>query len=248
MPVLSIFRSNRFQDFGLYLPIFLLLLVIGIVGGRSAGMIFQFDAPDNARLVSPQERGNGQRNLIIIFVDQMAAPQPELEGIWLLITYPENPDLTLVPIFPDPNQQAASSKSYAETFEMTANNQPGSSFLDLLTENVLWDNYLITDRDGVISILEDASADGSKAFVSVEAAFPDETALTLEQQTMLWQSVCTYLSEIEGQDEFEILLPKLSSNIFTNLNWDQLPLYPWGVEHEEARLECEFPTLNFTAP
>ena len=247
MPVISLFRRKSFQDFALYLPIFLVLLVIGIVGGRSAGMIFQFDAPDNAKLVSTQERGNGQRNLIIIFVDQMAAPQPKLEGIWLLITYPESPDITLVPIFPNNKQQPPGSTSYTESFEMTADNQPNSSFLNLLTEQVLWDNYLITDRDGmnsVINILED----GSKALVSTETAFLNDPELTLEQQTLLWQSTCSHLSKIKRLEEIETLYHKFSINFSTNLNWDELPLYPWALEHEGEKLECEFPTLNLNSP
>jgi len=218
-------------------------------------MIFQFDAPDNAKLVSTQERGNGQHNLIIILVDQMTAPQPKLEGIWLLITFPENPDITLVPIFPNSLDEISSTPSYSAAFSMNTAKQPSTQFLDLLTEQVLWDHYLITDRNGASSILnnlEIASTNFSNTQISVSNAMNSDAGstpeLTLDQQTQLWQIACSNLTNFSNKGEIATLFNQLSSYIETNLNWDELPLNSWAATNEEVKLECDFPTLNLNSP
>jgi hypothetical protein len=255
MPSLSIFRRNNFQDFSLYLPIFLVLLVIGIVGGRSAGMMLHLDAPDKPALISTQARGNGQHNLIVLIVDRLTIHQPKLEGIWLLITIPENPKLTLVPIFPNSQDELPSTPSYSAAFGMNTANQPSAQFLDLLTEQVLWDHYLITDRNGASSILnnlETASMNVPNMQVSVSTAMNSDAGstpeLTLEQQTQLWQTACSNLTNLSKTGEIETLFNQLSSYFETNLNWDQLPLNSWVTARDEILLECDFPTLNLNAP
>lgn len=214
-------------------------------------MIAHSNAPDEPELLTTQVRGNGQRNLIVLSIDQIDAPQPNLEGIWLLITYPGIPNLTLVPIFPNHQENASSSTSYSEVFAMTPAQIPSPQFLDLLTEKVLWDNYLITDRKGtssMLKILQEAAEINPGVPDPVENFWlPEMPELTLDQQTQLWETVCSYLSQVSGPDNFEILLDQVSPYLLTNLNWDDLPLNHWGNQ-EEVRLDCDFPTLNLDSP
>ena len=102
----SHFGRVDFQDIGRYAVIFLILFLIGIMGGRTVGMNVYSNTLDEPEFVVTQVRGNGQRNLIILSVDQLSSPQPSLESIWLLVTYPGTPILTLVPIYPNPQEDA----------------------------------------------------------------------------------------------------------------------------------------------
>ena len=214
-------------------------------------MIAHSNAPDEPILFTTQVRGNGQRNLIILSIDQIDVPQPNLEGIWLLITLPENPNLTLVPIYPNHQENASFSTPYSEVFSMTTAQLPSPQFLDLLTEKVLWDNYLITDRNGTSSILKILQ---EAAEINAEVAnpvgnfwLPEVSELTLDQQTQLWKTVCTYLSQVSGPDNIEILLNQVSPYLLTNFDLDDLPLTHLGNQ-EEVQLECDFPTLSNDSP
>ena len=218
-------------------------------------MMLYLDAPEKPALISTQARGNGQHNLIVLIVDKLADHQPKLEGFWLLITIPENPELTLVPIFPNSQDELPSMPSYSAAFAMTAANQPGARFLDLLTEQVLWDHYLIIDRNDASSILnylETASTNVTNTQISVSTAINSDAGstyeLTLDQQIQLWQTACSNLTNFSKTNEIETLFNQLSSYIETNLNWDQLPLNSWAAANEEVKVECDFPTLNLNSP
>jgi hypothetical protein len=216
------------------------------MGGRAAGMVFRIQAPDENNLISTRDRGNGQRNLALLLVDHISAHQPVLEGVWLLITLPENSILTMVPVYPD---QLHQEPSLAEDFRMTEAHQPSSEFLDLLTEQVLWDHYLVVDREGISFLLDTFEAAGiDTSITNADISALADRQLTLEQQTSLWQSMCAYLSRIDDRHEFEILFNQVSSKFSTNLSLEELPLYPWRAEINGAGLSCEFPTLNFVSP
>ena len=197
-------------------------------------------------LISTIDRGNGQHNLVLLLVDQIAAQQPGLEGIWLLISLPHNSTLTIVPVFPDQDQQV---NPLAETFAMTEYNQPSADFLNLLTERILWDDFLVIDREGiafVMDAIEAAAPDSQGALPDI--ALAAGTRLTLEAQISLWQSMCDTFSRIDGRDEFENLFSQFSAYFSTNQSWEGHPLYPLGTENSEVKLGCEFPTLNLISP
>jgi hypothetical protein len=197
-------------------------------------------------LISTIDRGNGQHNLVLLLVDQISAQQPGLEGIWLLISLPHSSTLTIVPVFPDQDQQV---NPLSETFAMTENNQPGADFLNLLTERILWNDFLVIDRKGIAFVMdafEAAAQDGQSTFPDIALAASPQ--LTLESQISLWQSMCDTLSRVDGRDEFENLYSQISAHFSTNLSWEELPLYRLGTENSEVKLGCEFPTLNLISP
>jgi hypothetical protein len=231
-------KSSSFQDFALYIPIFLVLFMIGFLGGRAAGMSYYIQAPDNDNLTSATNRGNGQRNLVLLLVDQLSGQQPQLEGIWLLITLPQSSTLTLVPVYPG---HIHKTQSIQESFVMTEGNQPGPEFLDVLTEQFLWDDFLVIDREGISSALNTLDRTGIEA----STAFPQ---LSLEEQTSLLQSMCEHLSRFENRNDFNIWFDQVSPHFSTKISWDNFPLNTWGTEGIEDKLGCEFPTLNLISP
>ena len=246
MTIQSPVWSRTAKEVALYLPIFLALFLIGIAGGRAIGMVLHFQMPGEGASFSTRETGSGQHNLVLLIVDHISSPQPHLEGVWLLITLPGSSTLTLVPVFPAPTSQAS---SMADTFAMNTDDQPVPEFLDRLTDQILWDHYLVIDNDGISSTLDtfEAAALGVSN-PDHETSLHTDQQLTLEQQIIYWQSICEYLSTFGGKDEIEILINQVSSNFTTNLSWDELPLYPLDVEHVGVNVSCEFPTLNSISP
>ena len=134
---------------------------------------------------------------------------------------------------------------------MTSAQLPSPQFLDLLTDKVLWDNYLITDRNGtstMLKILQEAAEINSEV-ANPEGNFwlPEGSELSLDQQTQLWKSVCTYLSQVSGPDNYENLLNQISPYLLMNFDLDDLPRNN-SINQEEIRLECDFPTLSHASP
>lgn len=238
--------SRTAKEVALYLPIILAFFLIGIAGGRAIGMALHFQMPGEGASFSTGKTGSGQHNLVLLIVDHISSPQPHLEAVWLLITLPDSSTLTLVPVFPGPSSQA---NAMTDTFAMNSDHQPDSEFLDRLTDTVLWDRYLVIDRNGIFSTLDtfEAAALGVSN-PGHETTLHTDQQLTLEQQIIYWQSICEYLSTFGSKDDIERLINQVSSNFSKNISWDELPLYPLDVEHIGLNVSCEFPTLNSISP
>ena len=197
-------------------------------------------------LISTTDGQNGQLNTVLLLVDQISAQQPGLEGIWLLISLPQNSTLTIVPVYPGQDQQL---NQLAETFAMTEKNQPGPEFLDLLTEHILWHDFLVIDREGIALVMDAFEADAPGDQVNLpETASTASPWLSLEAHISLWQSMCNTLSRINSRDELKKLYSQVSAYYSSDLSWEEHPLYPLGTENSEVKLGCEFPTLNLISP
>ena len=200
---------------------------------------------------------NGQQNLLVITVDQLALAKPVLESIWLLITYPEISNLTLVPIYPSIREDSITAHlMLAQTFVMTAQQTPHSEFLELLREKIYWDNYLIADQKGVSSVLRilDQFSErypGQKNqtnSILLPQTGQEVDRRSLENQIQIWNGVCLDLSRISKADEIENLIQQISPHFHTNLLWEELS-QQWSFEQpNDFHMGCEFPTLILNSP
>ncbi|MGW8224408.1 MAG: hypothetical protein ACWGOY_01680 [Anaerolineales bacterium] len=217
-------------------------------------LVFSNAAGENQFLFPPLN-GNGQRNLVVLIVDQISAPQPLLKGVWLLVTYPGDPTINLVPIYPKPGPDQSAGVPYAQAFGITPDQKPVPQFLDLLSENFLWNYYLVIDRNSTSAMIEliqevpfTKSGDENLAF---EAFPPSGGTLdfdSLDMQLQLWEMVCGYLSQASHPGQFELFLEQVSPGFQTNFNWNELPLYPMQASAEGGELGCKFPTLKLEIP
>jgi hypothetical protein len=236
--------SNR--EFARYLPVFLLLFVIGIAGGRAAGMVFKNRAHGENGVLVSREMGISQRNLAVLIVDQLQSPGSRLEGIWLLISAPDITELILVPVHPDQVDWAA---SLIGKFTLTEKMQPGTDFLDHLTDLLLWDHYLLIDRYGINSIMSGAALDKTDApGDSIFHTFRDAGQLTLEEQTLFWGSICDELASINNENELEAYFKQFSQNGATDLYRSDMDLLSWINTADGKKITCEFPTLEIVSP
>jgi hypothetical protein len=258
MGSLKIFEWFKIPDQASYVAVFLVLFFIGIVGGRSIGMIMFSRVPSQKDFVenSASIINNGQHNLLVITVDQLASAKPVLESIWLLITYPEVSNLTLVPIYPPSQQDLINDDlTLAQTFVMTAQQTPNSDFLELIREKIYWDNYLIVDQKGVSNILRILKqyADGlpGKENQTNSILLPQtgqEIDRSLENQVRIWNGVCLELSRISNAGEMENIIQQISPHIRTNLVLEELS-QQWLLEQpNDFQMGCEFPTLFLNSP
>jgi hypothetical protein len=258
MGSLKIFERCKIPDQTLYVTVFLALFFIGIVGGRSIGMIMFSRGPSQKDFVdnSASLINNGQYNLLVITVDQLASTKPVLESIWLLITYPEFSNLTLVPIFPTgQDNMKTDDLTLAQIFVMTPQQTPNSDFLELIREKIYWDNYLVVDQKGVSNVM--------KILQQYAEGFPGKENQTntillpqteqeidrgLEKQVQIWNGVCLHLSRISKLGEMKKLIQQISPHIRTNLVLEELPQQWLFEQPNDFPMGCEFPTLILNSP
>lgn len=242
----SPFGRINFQGIAIYLPIFFLLLMIGIVGGRTVGMLAFSNKIGEKSLIQSRAPGNGQRNLLIIMVDQLPAPRPSLDGIWLLITFPDSATLTVVPIYPDPMNSAASQSLYADIFPLTPDLNPNPQLLERLSEGVLWDYYLVIDRQGSAAVMDilASAAEMQPADPGWMAAAGSSPDLSFAVQLQGWESACELLPYITNSMTNKQLLDAVASHLLTNFRWEQLPLNLRSETNAGAGYTCNFPTIS----
>ena len=199
---------------------------------------------------------NGQQNLLVITVDQLALAKPVLESVWLLITYPEISNLTLVPIYPSIQEDSLTADlMLAQTFAMTAQQTPHSEFLELLREKIYWNNYLIVDQEGASSVLRilhqySERIPGQKNQMN-SILLPQtgqEIDRSLENQVQIWNGICLELTRISKAGKIEDLIQEISPHVRTNLKWEEFSPH-WSFEQPiDFQMGCDFPTLILNSP
>jgi hypothetical protein len=258
MDFLKIFGRFKIPDQVFYTGVFLVLFFIGIVSGRSIGMISLSIRPFQKEFVddSASRINNGQQNLLVIIVDQFTLAKPALESIWLLITYPDISNLTLVPIYPSMQEDPKTADlMLTQTFALTAQQTPHSEFLKLLREKIYLDNYLILDQKGVSSVLRilHQFAEGlpgkEKQTNSILLPQTGQGAdRSLENQVQIWYGICLELTQISKDGKMEDLIKKISPYIRTNLKLEEFSPQLFFDQPKDFQMGCEFPTLILNSP
>jgi len=144
----------------LLLCLFAACLITGFTLGASAALAReqQARALAGAQVTGqPQEEENqagiealpsGQRNILVIGVDDLQADEPALESLWLILYYPPAPGINLAPLFParlqnDPETGLA----LDEAFALDENGTPVPAFFESIQRRDLWwNNYMLIDR------------------------------------------------------------------------------------------------------
>lgn len=248
----------KIPDLVLFAAVFLVLFFIGFMGGRSISMVTLFkDDTQQDNLADPAfGNRNGQWNLLIIAVDHLTASRPALAGIWLLITTPENQNLTLVPIFPTMDPETVTEDSeWEKIFSLTSDREVNVEFMQKISEQVLWDEYLLIDKDGMSSIGETV---GLHDVSSKVAEVPDkkngphpigtEFDLSLESQIDMWKTICLELSKFTEPEDIAQFLSQIKPHLATNFNIDEVAKKMYLKNEPPLQLGCEFPTLTLKSP
>jgi hypothetical protein len=237
-------------DLAAYGTVFLLLFFIGIMGGRIIGKnkLFQDFQEKEMIVESDSSIGNGQRNLLAIGVDQIKSPDPILESIWLLISFPGKSSLTLIPIYPTVEGGVPLADStLAQLFSISAEGIPDINFFDHLRDQIWWDNYFLIDKEGFTAVLEllnrsEPDFEVASNIASLPPAWQDPDG-ALQGQTQLMKMACVRTSKLLGQIKTSEFIQKIQPHILTDLNWGEIS-QQWSFgQPDSLQIDCEFPTL-----
>ena len=230
--------------------VFLLLFFIGIMGGRTLGKNKLFQDFQVKGMIADSESNSdrGQRNLLVIGVDQNNSPDPILESIWLLISYPGKSNLTLIPIYPTVEGGIPLADStLAQIFSISPEGVPDTRFFNHLRDQLWWDNYILINKEGISGVFEllnksQPDFEIAATIASLPAAWQDPDG-ALQGQSQLMKMACERTSKLLEQIKISKFIQDIQPYIQTDLNWEAVS-QTWSFEPPDSlQIECEFPTL-----
>ena len=227
------------------------ILAAGAVTG-SEGPAAQTILEPNIRLDSSGAAPNGQRNILLIGVDQLDSPSPRLEGLWLLMNVTSSNRITLLPLYPAPAGKGVVDTTQLLTyFRLNSNGYPDPEFLAVIQQSDFWwSNYFVLDQAGLAQLIDynqgvnlgGGPVGGSQAVASLASASSDGLA-ALNSQSVLIQAICNQQSGNLISADLRQVYALLSGHFNTDLKLKTL-ISEWQKPFSNGgQVMCEFPTL-----
>jgi hypothetical protein len=194
---------------------------------------------------------NGQRNILVIGVDDLNSSQPHLESVWLILYIVDRPQITLLPIYP-----GLPAEKFSPLFKVGPDGAPDPVFLEALLEHGLWwSGYILLDEVALAEVIEAASRQSSKdrnslSGVRAVAEVPppwEDPQRSLSGQIHLAQYLCSQLDGSNPGLDIASLLELIPRHATTDLNLTRRAAELRHLLADPQGLSCEFPTLQFEA-
>lgn len=242
-----------------YAAVFVFFLLLGIWTGKLSGTFKPARGPiATLRASSPLPTpSNGQTNLLVIGVDRLESRQPRLESIWLLGYFPDNPRVTLIPVFPaSPGTHPAYLRSLQESFRISEHGRPSPEMLKTLQkDHIWWNGYVIVDDIAMIEIIDflggievnDRRVKGALAISSFPLPQEDPSA-SLDGQTRLLDRICQQANLLLPSADLRKILNLIPDHIQTDADIFQA-IRDWrALTNGKGNLVCEFPLHTESLP
>jgi hypothetical protein len=204
----------------------------------------------------PEGINNGQRNLLVAWVDRMDSTNPRLEGLWLILFVPNSPSLTWLPLYPagliesiDGNAQ------WVADFRLTPDDKLDPQFVaDLRSKDVWWNNYLVIDETGLVEIVNRNLNSSEDPAITPQ---PDAGVRIIANMPLAWENPGEALkAQFDLLDRFCLppitstraasaadLIGPLDHHLITNLQAEEI-LTIWNNLRLTGGRLCKFPTRS----
>jgi len=203
--------------------------------------------------VSSQATGTGQRNTLLILVDQLSAKGSHLEGVWLVAQLPHHPQVTLLPVYPSVSLDAqAQDMLPVDLFSLTLEGVPSPAFLDAIrSKDFWWDDLLVLDRVALAEFVDLAGGvdlahgrlDGALAVAKLPAA-AESSQEALKGQSMLAGELCRKASQIISAYNQAAAINNFPGHVYSEPELGQIFANWSEVGEYGSSLSCQLPTLQ----
>lgn len=197
----------------------------------------------------------GQKNILLVYVDDLMSVQPRLEGIWLMVyTLPGKP-LTLFPVYPgngsgsQPLAEAANHQ-LEQTFRLDRKQHLDQGFIEILKSErrILWDGYIVLDKSAAaLAVGAWSEYPGEDYGKTVVKSIPDpweNPARTLAVQQSVISNICDLSARLANQPRLNVIYREAKTHVATDLSLDQA-LAEWQTMLDTGdNTICEFPTFE----
>ena len=200
---------------------------------------------------------NGQKNILVIGVDELNKTKPNLFGIWMLIYFPENPsNLTFVPIITGLNERSHQTDlNLMDSFKLTPDGYPTDYFFDRLHENqIWWHGYVLLDSIAIQEIFNffyQTNQPHRKNTTNI--LFDQQTPSTsksqdIDNQNDVLDILCELATSSPAYTDIKHLSNLIPTHVRTNLNVYQT-IQDWQrLIALQTDIRCEFPLKRASNP
>jgi hypothetical protein len=251
------------------LPFLIIFLTSMSLGFRAGSNFILPGNLENLALPGPAEPkqlsilGSGQRSILVVVVDALESDEPNLESAWLVLYLPENPRITLMPVFPTISRDIGSDENIVKRFAVDRSIGPpvlSEDFLNYMKDmEFWWSGYILMDNEALRQISVSLVAPGTQgkwkpAGEDSEVAnspTPLQLPLVWEagrtsaaEQARYFQELCKRAAHYttSGSEVIHFDIPDLIPDHF-NLDFyiEQLNMEIKALTKHGSSLSCEFP-------
>jgi hypothetical protein len=250
----------------IYIIIFLSGALLGYRPGASLGIAIPntLFREQHRHQVTFATLPNGQRSVLFVAVDKLKTSRPALKGVWLILYLPDDPRITLLPIYPTLQKNGQWKDSdFENAFQIHTNQgKPylSSAFLQVLKDKGLWwSGYLLIDEHAlgkIASYVDETQAHNQRfspipnnrqpGFITSRGNVNDP----IVEQAILYQTICGNASQANlGKSKPAVLDIFQLKPDHWNINFgdDQMKAELQLLQSYGSQLFCDFP-LIFGAP
>ncbi len=215
---------------------FIICMAIGILSGdlKALSLFFTSWGIDNTKpAITPQY--HNQSNLVFIQVDSLKNKAPRLETVWLSLFTVDQPELTLLLLYPSQKEQY---KNLAKQFKLTSEGGFDPIFnAALLSLGFGYQGFIMIDENGFTQWVDwmggvdngIGKQDGASLLSQIPKPW-DDIGSSIVRQKKTAASMCNAMS-LQSQDTnwFSMLVKLMPDHILTDLSlqeaiatWQQL--------------------------
>ncbi len=215
---------------------------------------------ENIRLYLPSKRSlptaeTGQKNVLLVYVDDLESVEPRLEGVWLMVyTLPGKP-LILFPVYPSDGSGAqalaeAANHQLEDKFKLDRKQHLDQGFIDILENErrILWDGYLVLDKTTAALAIETWSGYYGEDYgrMVIEGIHHpwENPSEALNQQKSVISSICEQSSRLAAPPDLAGIYRQAKTHVATNLPPEQVIAEWQSMLATSDNLICEFPTFE----
>ncbi len=220
-------------------------------GQNIDGFFNQLGNPSSAKArANSEELPNHQQNILLVQVDDLGTTKPNLESVWLMLYIKNTPKITWMPLYiANQNGEAsATAKVIAGQFQLGKNKTLKGSFETALRkQDIWWNGYLITDKQGVgklQKLFRESPKKNGAALVEAGNTMNPTSLLdtaVMEKVTVI-QNICQTASILENPQVIKQWLEQ-SNNVVTDLPIEEITAQWSALFNGQTGLSCEFPSL-----
>jgi hypothetical protein len=190
---------------------------------------------------------------MLVLVDNLEAPFPQLESIWLVLYLPTDSEITLMPIYPSSVQASYRLDEQVQaTFQVISESQGLLLSQDFLTAlhnlGFWWSGYVMVDGQALNQLIHTITTPGQQ----VESSREQHDLLTnkqdlLKAQVKTFKMVCEYASNAPRELEESLSIniqDTMEANIIVDFDKQQLVDEIHLILGHGSNLRCEVPVFD----
>ena len=230
---------------------FMSCLAVGIYISNTPSLLLNSQSTPTPFVTIEQDTSKmHQRNLVLVQVDDLKSSSPRLISVWLLLYFVEQPDISTILVYPQPNASPNNQAPELEkSFSLDGSGALSAPFIAVLKRyNFQYDGYMLMDNQGMARWidwlhgvdLQDGKGMQTGAAVVQSMVLPwngQVEARTWQEKTS--QAICDKIIVLKTDSQwFPILFELMPDHFRTNLNLDMAVLDWKSLVSQEEPLSC----------